>query len=339
MFFKKARVGIDLGSANTVIYIEKKGIALREPSVVAIDRTSKEPVAFGQEAIHLIGKTNKDVEIIHPIKYGVVDSMTLLKPMLSFFIKKALNKRTPQSEIVICIPSETSQISQKALLDVLKELNIHKAMILEAPYAAALGAKLPIQEPKGHLVVDIGSAVTDIGVLSYNDHVYSKALPIGGDLFDQYIQEALRLHYEMIISEQMAQKIKQEIGYAVLAASDEKETCLTAGQRATNFLPIERNVRSLIISRAIEPLIRQIITGIQDVLEQTPPELIVDISNSGLLLSGGTSLLKRLPERLQKELNMPVHLAEYPMDVVALGAGYVLDDLQRQIKKVERTKR
>lgn len=339
LLFRKSRVGIDLGSANTVIYIEKKGIALREPSIVAVDRSTKQPISFGLDAANLMGKTNKEIEIIYPIKHGLVDNITLLKPMLSFFIKKALSKRTPQSEIVIGVPSAASKISQKALLDTLKGLNIHRAMILEAPYAVALGAKLPIDQPKGHLVVDIGSSVTDIGVLSYNDMVYSQTLPIGGDLFDQYIQEAVRRHYNMIISRSVAQELKNNIGYAELSASDDKQIYLASGQQSNNFLPMQRNVQSLIIFRAIEPIILQIIAGIQTVLEKIPPELIVDISETGLCLAGGTAMLKRLPKRLEKELNIPVNEVDYPMDVLALGTGYVLDDLQRQIKKVERLRR
>ena len=285
--FGKQRLGIDLGTANTIIYIENKGIALREPSIIAINSETKEVVAYGKEAAALVGRTSDKYETIHPIQDGVIADFSLTKQLLAFFIKKALHRSLSKPEVVISVPSNISKVERRAVVDALKDLGIGRAMIIDESFSAAVGANLPIYEPRGHLLVDIGAGTTNIALISYGEVVKSLTSRAAGNAMNQAIKE------------------------------------LTAA----------------VVAQGLDEVIRQIATGIRQVLEVTPPELAADISENGIVLTGGAALLKRLPERLHDSVGVPVHLSQQPIDAVAIGAGKMLKTMTDQAKEKERNAR
>ena len=308
--FGKQRLGIDLGTANTIIYIENKGIALREPSIIAINSETKEVVAYGKEAAALVGRTSDKYETIHPIQDGVIADFSLTKQLLAFFIKNAL-----------------------------KDLGIGRAMIIDESFSAAVGANLPIYEPRGHLLVDIGAGTTNIALISYGEVVKSLTSRAAGNAMNQAIKELVRTHYHLVIGDQAAEDLKLSIGNAAYADYDKEDTLVVKGRNSGTGLPDSKEVTAAVVAQGLDEVIRQIATGIRQVLEVTPPELAADISENGIVLTGGAALLKRLPERLHDSVGVPVHLSQQPIDAVAIGAGKMLKTMTDQAKEKERNAR
>ncbi|MBS4462575.1 MULTISPECIES: rod shape-determining protein [unclassified Facklamia] len=337
--FGKERIGIDLGTANTLIYIENKGIALREPSIVARKKGTKEVVAFGREAEQLVGRTSENFEIIRPLRDGVIADFALTKLMLAYFIKKAIHRTVSKPDVVICVPSNISKVERRAVIDAIKDLGIRKAMIVDEPYAAAIGVGLNIYEPRGKMIVDIGSGTTDIAVISYGEIVKGKAIVYAGHKMNELIMDTVREDYQLAIGYQVADEIKCKIGNALYTTHDEQDKMLVKGRNIVTGMPDETVIRAQRISQVLDEVICPIITAIKQVFEETPPELAVDILDFGIILTGGGSLLKRLDERLYKELSIPVNLVDKPLDSVVSGAGKLLKEMERQSQQVERQAR
>lgn len=337
--FGKQRLGIDLGTANTIIYIENKGIALREPSIIAINSETKEVVAYGKEAAALVGRTSDKYETIHPIQDGVIADFSLTKQLLAFFIKKALHRSLSKPEVVISVPSNISKVERRAVVDALKDLGIGRAMIIDESFSAAVGANLPIYEPRGHLLVDIGAGTTNIALISYGEVVKSLTSRAAGNAMNQAIKELVRTHYHLVIGDQAAEDLKLSIGNAAYADYDKEDTLVVKGRNSGTGLPDSKEVTAAVVAQGLDEVIHQIATGIRQVLEVTPPELAADISENGIVLTGGAALLKRLPERLHDSVGVPVHLSQQPIDAVAIGAGKMLKTMTDQAKEKERNAR
>ncbi|XJS09904.1 rod shape-determining protein [Aerococcaceae bacterium WGS1372] len=336
MFWSKQRLGIDLGTANTIIYIEKKGIALREPSIVARKIATGEVVAFGKEAQSLVGRTSDSYEIIRPMRDGVIANFDITKQMLSHYIKQAVHRSISRPEVVICVPSNISKVERRAVIDAIKDLGISRAMIIEEPFASALGADLSIFEPKGKMVVDIGGGTTDVATISYGEIVDDLTSRAGGNRMNEAIQAFVREHYQLAIGYKDAEELKIQIGNAKFTEYDKDDKMLVKGRNIATGVPDERVIYAKVISQALDEVIAMIVSSVKQLLEITKPELSADIMETGIVLSGGGALLKRLPERLYDEIGIPVHLAKTPLDSVAIGAGKMLKEMNRQSREHER---
>ncbi|HFI0681831.1 TPA: rod shape-determining protein [Streptococcus suis] len=337
--FMKQRLGIDLGTTTTLIYIHNKGIALREPTLVAVNKSNGQPVAFGKEAEAMRGRTSEEIELVQPLREGVIANFTLAKQMLSHFIKEAVHRKSVNPEVVICVPSFISKVERKALVDTVKEIGIRKALIVEEPFAAAIGLDLPIEAPKGRMVVDVGGGTTDIAMLSYGEIVHANATVFAGNAMDQAIQDWLFHQHQCVISPEVAEKIKIKIGQAAFLETDVNDAMLVKGRSVVTGLPTELNVTTTQIHQALDPVIKQIVQAIKAVFQVAAPELVVDVLEAGIYLCGGGALLQGLADRLSRDLKVPVHLQQHPIDVVVIGAGKLLDRMNRQAKKLEKERR
>lgn len=337
--FGKQRLGIDFGSLNTIIYVQDKGIALRESSVVAVKRATKDIIAYGKEAEALIGRTSDEYEFIYPVKEGVIADFTLAKQLLAHFIRKALHRGLSRPDLVVCVPSGISKVERRAMIDAVKSIGIGNVMLVEAPLAGALGANIPIYEPNGQLVVDIGAGTTDIGVISYGEIIHAAQSQVAGVAFNCAIIDKVRESYRILISEEVAETLKRTIGNAHYTSADANERYEVTGQQLATHLPVQQVIDARVIAEAIDESILHIKTMIRHLLGQTPPEMIADIGRNGIHLMGGGSLLRRLPERLEEELGVKVHLIQQPYDAVAIGAGKLLKELSTQTKQKERDAR
>ncbi|MBG9985650.1 rod shape-determining protein [Facklamia sp. DSM 111018] len=337
--FGKQALGIDLGTANTIIYIANKGVALREPSIVALRKETGEVVAYGKEASKLVGRTSDTYETLHPIRNGVIANFSLTKQMLGHFIQQAVNHSFGKPEVVICAPSKISKVERKAIIDAIKALGINRAMIIEEPFAAAVGAELAIEEPRGKMVVDIGGGTTDIATISYGEIVHSLTLIAGGNSMNEGIAAHVRQEHQLVIGDYTAETLKMVIGTAMPEQGDLEDHLVVKGRNVALGVPGDAKVSSKLVLEAIDEVISQIIVGIKQVLEQTPPELSADIMETGIVLTGGGSLLKRMPKRIEKEIGVPVVLADLPMDCVAIGAGKMIKELDRQSRIIEKKSR
>ena len=337
--FKKQRLGIDLGTANTVMYLEGKGIVLREPTMIARDMKTKALIAFGKEAKDLLGKTSENIEIIYPIQKGVIHHFDLTKQLLTYFIKKVSVKAIGRPEVVIAAPSNISKVERKAFIDAIRELGVHRAMIAEAPFAAAIGANIHFFAPLGRLMVDIGGGTTDIATLSYGEIVDKGMIPVGTQQMNQMIMTYVREHLGMIIGPQTAEDLKNQIGNAAYDPNEMNESVSVKGIDIATRAPIEKTVPEELVAQALNEVIEHITMKIREVLSVTPPELAADILSHGMSLCGGGALLKRLPERIQQDVGVPVNIVSNPMDVVAIGAGQLLDQMQHYSKQIELSNR
>lgn len=339
MLWRKQRLGVDLGTANTIIYIENKGIALREPSIVAVDIETQEVVAFGKEAELLAGRTSEKYETIRPMQSGVIANFQLTKQMLSHFIKQAVHRSIVRPELVICVPSNITKLERRAVIDAIKELGINRAMIIDEPFAAAMGANLDISQAKGRMVVDIGGGTTDVASISYGEIVNDYTSPSAGNEMNEAIQSMVREQYQLAISFSASENLKISIGSAKYSEEDKADTLVVRGRNIASGLPDEKAISAKDVAQALDRVILNIVNAIRQVLEVTKPELSADIMETGIILTGGSSLLKRLPERLHDEITIPVHLANTPMDCVALGAGKMLKEMYSKVRIAEENSR
>lgn len=322
-------MGIDLGTANTLIYLKGKGIILREPSVVAIRNDStKQVLAVGDEAKEMIGRTPGNIVAIRPLKDGVIADFDITQTMLNKFIKKVTNNSSfVRPRIVVCFPSGVTEVEKRAIEEATKQAGAREVYLMEEPMAAAIGAGLPVSEPTGSMVVDIGGGTTEVAVISLGGIVTSKSLRIAGDELDQSIVAYIKKEYNLMIGERTAEQIKMEIGSAF---PDEEETSMDIkGRDLISGLPKVITVSSAEIREAIKEPVSAIIDSIKSTLEKTPPELAADIMDKGIMLTGGGALLKGLDKLINKETHMPVHIAENPLDCVAIGAGKALDQIEK----------
>ena len=325
-------LAIDLGTASTLVYVRGKGIVCNEPSVVAIEKKSGKVLAVGAEAKRMLGRTPGNIVAIRPIKDGVIADFDITEKMLSHFITKAHNRKAFVSpRVIIGIPAKITQVEQRAVRDSAELAGAREVYLIEQPIAAAIGAGLPITEPSGNMVVDIGGGTTDIAVISLSGIVYSDSVRVAGDKMDEAILSYIKRKYNLLMGDHMAEMIKMELGSAY--PMEEKRSMLMKGRDLISGIPKTLEVNSDEIREALEEPVCAIVDAVKIALENTPPELAADIIDRGIVLAGGGSMLRGLDLRLREEVNLPIITVENPLTAVVMGTGKVLDELDL-LKKV-----
>lgn len=319
-------IGIDLGTANTLVYLKGKGIILREPSVVAVNNQTGQVLAVGIEAKQMIGRTPGNITAIRPLKDGVIADFETTQGMLKYFIRKAMgNNPFAKPRVVICVPSGVTEVEKRAVIDSAMSAGAKEAYLIEEPMASAIGAGMPVAEPSGSMVVDIGGGTSEVAVISLGGVVVSRSLRIAGDEFDDSIIHYIKKEYNLMIGERTAEAIKLKIGSA--HALEKEETYNVSGRDLVTGLPKEITVTSQEIREALREPINAVVDSIKLTLEKTPPELASDIMERGIMLAGGGALLKGFDKLISDETGIPVFIAEQPIDCVVLGTGKVLEEL------------
>ena len=322
-------LAIDLGTANTLVYVKGKGIVLSEPSVVAVKKDEKggnKILTVGKEAKKMLGRTPGNIVAVRPLKDGVIADFEITEAMLRYFIRKVHNRTTlVRPRIVICVPSGITQVERRAVRESAESAGAREVYLIEEPMAAAIGAGLPITEPTSNMVVDIGGGTTEVAVISLAGIVYSKSVRVGGDKMDDAIVQYLKRTYNMLIGVSTAEAIKMTIGNVY--PSEEIETIEVKGRDLVTGIPKILTIDSEEVRKAISDQIGVIVEAVKTALEQTPPELAADIVDRGIVLTGGGSLLKNIDVLLREETRLPVTVAEDPLTTVVMGTGKVLDNL------------
>jgi rod shape-determining protein MreB len=335
--FQKS-IGIDLGTANTLVYDkQKEKIVLNEPSVVAIDRETKKVLAVGKEAKDMLGKTPDHIMAVRPLREGVIADYDITEAMIKYFIKKVFGKYNMiLPEVMICVPIEVTGVEKRAVLEAAISAGAKRAYLIEEARAAALGAGIDISAPEGNMIVDIGGGSTDIAVISLGGTIVSKSIRIAGNNFDEDIIKYIKRRHNLLIGEKTAEEIKIKIGTAI--PLEENETMIIKGRDLMTGLPKPLEISSSEVLEAIKDSLDAIVTSVKQVLEKTPPELSADIVDKGIVMAGGGSMIRNFPELLAKNTLLKVVLAGNALESVVLGAGLALDklDVLRKIEKAER---
>jgi len=322
-------LAIDLGTANTLVYVKGKGIVLNEPSVVAVHRDSKgtrKVLAVGAEAKNMLGRTPGNIEAIRPLKEGVIADFDTTEAMLRYFILKVHNRRTlVRPRIIVSIPSGITQVERRAVRETVESAGAREIYLIEEPMAAAIGAGLPVTEPTSSMIVDIGGGTTEVAVISLSGIVYCKSLRVAGDKIDEEIVQYMKRKYSLLIGERTGEQIKMTVGCAF--PDKEIQTMEVRGRDLISGIPKTIEVTSEEIREAISEPVSLIVDAIKDALENSPPELAGDIVDRGIMLSGGGALLKNLDRLIREETGLPVMVAEGPLSAVARGAGIALDQI------------
>ena len=318
-------MAIDLGTANTLVVLKDQGVVLNEPSVVAVieDAGKKSVLAVGDEAKTMLGRTPGNIAAIRPLKDGVIADFVVTEEMIKHFIKKVHKKTIANPRILICVPTGSTPVERKAIQDSALAAGARRVQLIEEPIAAAIGAGLPIQEATGSMVVDIGGGTTEIAVMSLGGVVYSESLRVAGDAMDNSLKDYMREEYNLMIGDSTAEKIKKDIGTAIPTNNN---TYAVKGRDLRSGTPKEVNISEQDTSEALNPILKEIVSGIKKALENTPPELSADLVDMGLTMTGGGSLLKNIDKRFSKETGLPVNIADDPLSCVAIGTGKALDD-------------
>ena len=320
-------LGIDLGTASVLVFAKGKGIVLHEPSVVAIDKNTNKRIAVGEEARLMLGRTPGNIVAMRPMREGVIADYETTELMLKYFLEKAGARRWPlfKTRVVVCIPSGVTEVEERAVKQAAYQAGAKKVIVVEEPYAAALGAGLDISGPTGSMVVDIGGGTTDIAVLSLSGIVTKRSLRVGGDKFDEAIIRWIRREHNLMIGERTAEEIKIMVGSAIPEGRPDHDEIDVRGRDLVTGLPKTIKVNSRECFVALEESVEAIVAAVKEVLERTPPELSADILNKGVIMTGGGSLVYGFDIRLSRETGLPVSLAEDPISCVALGTGKVLE--------------
>jgi rod shape-determining protein MreB len=319
-------MAVDLGTANTLVYVRGRGIVLSEPSVVAIDSRTGEVHAVGIEAKRMLGRTPGTIQAIRPLKDGVIADFDVTEEMLRHFIQKVHPSRWAHPRVVVCVPSGVTGVEKRAVEEATLSAGARTAYLIEEPMAAAIGAGLPVGEPTGSMVVDIGGGTSEVAVISLGGIVVSQSIRVGGDEMDEAIINYAKKEYKLLIGQQTAEELKLEIGSA--CPMSEEPQAEIRGRDMVAGLPKTVVLTSEEIRRALEEPLNQIIEAVKETLDRTPPELASDIMDRGIMLAGGGSLLQGLDERLREETQMPAHLAESPLTCVAVGSGRSLEEFE-----------
>ncbi len=320
-------IGIDLGTANVLIYIKGEGIVLNEPSVVAIEKDSKKPLAFGIDAYKMLGKTPGRYEAIKPMKDGVIADFDITLMMLNYFINKVKGFGIfKKPKIIICCPTDTTEVEKNAIREAAERLGAKKVYLEEEPKVAAIGAGLDISKPEGNMIVDIGGGTTDIAVLSLGDIVISKSLKVAGNTFDIDIKDFVKDKHKMLIGERTANEIKHEMGTAI--KPEKKKLMKIKGRDLVSGLPKSLSIDSNEIYQALSNDIKKIINAAKNVLENTPPELAADIYKNGIMITGGGALLDGIDKAFTDELAVNTNISDSPLTSVVSGTGILLDNLR-----------
>ena len=320
-------IGIDLGTANTLVNVRGKGIVLNEPSWVAINKRTREPLYIGAEAKEMVGRTPADIVAIRPLRDGVISEFEITQKMLEYFIYKAHRQSlvpVPRPRVVVGIPSGATNVEMRAVYDAAMSAGAREVGLIEEPIAAAIGAGLPIAEIRGSMIVDIGGGTSEVAILSVGGVVISRSLRVAGDELDQDIMQYMRNKYNLLIGERIAEQVKMAIGSAYHLP--EEKTIAVRGRNLITGLPESIEISSVEIREAISASITTIVDTVKDALDETPPEIIADLMDTGICLSGGGALIQGLDRRLQEDLHIRTWIADDPMSCVARGAGMILED-------------
>ncbi|WP_144094817.1 rod shape-determining protein [Croceicoccus sediminis] len=329
--FGSQNMAIDLGTANTLVYVEGRGIVLNEPSVVAIETLNgiKKVKAVGDDAKMMMGKTPDSIEAIRPLRDGVIADIEVAEEMIKYFIRKVHGGRKSMlryPEIVICVPSGSTSVERRAIRDAASNAGASQVYLILEPMAAAIGADMPVTEPVGSMVVDIGGGTTEVAVLSLRGLAYTTSVRVGGDKMDEAIVSYVRRHHNLLIGEATAERIKQDYAVATVPEDGEGETIHIRGRDLVNGVPKEITINQANIAEALNEPIGAIVEAVRIALENTAPELAADIVDQGIVLTGGGALIKGLDEYLREETGLPVTVAEDPLSCVALGTGRALEE-------------
>lgn len=322
-------LGIDLGTANTLVHVRGEGIVLSEPSVVAIQNGTNKVLAVGQEAKKMLGKTPGDIKAIRPMRDGVIADFEIVEKMIRYFIEKVHNRRTfVRPRVVIGVPGSITEVEKRAVRESVEQAGAREIFLIEETLAAAIGTNIPIQEPSGSMIIDIGGGTTEIAIISLGGIVTSKSIRIAGDEFDEALVNYLRKKHNLVIGETTAEEIKIKIGNVYPTKYDRKIKMNVRGRDAVTGLPRTVTFDAIEARKAFQEPVNDIVEAIKSTLDETPPELSADICDKGIVLSGGGSLIKGLDIHLSKITNVPVILAENPLISVALGTGKFLDEIK-----------
>jgi len=338
MWFKK-KVGIDLGTANTLVYVVKEGIMLNEPTVVAYAQDDKQVLAVGNDAREMIGRTPNSIVAARPMKEGVIADYTTTSAMITYYLRKALKGRVFWPEVMISIPGGSSQVEKRAVVAACKQAGASDVYLIEEPLAAAIGARIPISQPSGHMIVNIGGGTAEIGILSLGQLVVFKTVRTAGTKLDEAVLEHMRKKHNLHIGERTSEDIKMQIGNAHVKDLEEnkelKENVLEVkGRDSQSGLPRVMEVGEVSINKALQAPLKQIIDGIKEVLSESPPELAADIIEKGIVLSGGSSLLKNLDKYVTYYTGVPAFVVEEPLFCVIRGIGMAIENLDSYKKAI-----
>lgn len=321
-------LGIDLGTANTLVYVKGKGIVVREPSVVALQTDTKHIVAVGNDAKNMIGRTPGNIVALRPMKDGVIADYETTAVMMKYYIKQAYKSKglfSGKPYVMVCVPSGITAVEQRAVIDATRQAGARDAYPIEEPFAAAIGANLPVWEPTGSMVVDIGGGTTEVAIISLGGIVTSQSVRVAGNNMDEAIINYIRKHYNLLIGDRTAETIKVEVGSA--GDSEGIDNIEIRGRDLLTGLPKTIEITAEEISKALHDTVYAIVDAVKVTLEKTPPELAADIMDRGIVLTGGGALLRNLDKVISEETKMPVLIAENPLDCVAIGTGKALDHI------------
>ena len=321
-------MAIDLGTANTLVYVKNRGIVLNEPSVVAVlhNMGKSKVIAVGMEAKQMLGKTPGHIQAIRPMKDGVIADFVITEEMIKYFIRKVHNRRTfANPRVIICVPTGSTPVERRAIHDSALAAGARKVSLIEEPMAAAIGAGLPVNEPQGSMVVDIGGGTTEIAVISLGGIVYSRSVRIGGDTMDTAIIQFMRKRYNLLIGESSAETIKKEVGIAIAPKTGDGKTIDIKGRDLASGVPKEIELNQTQVAVALSEPIQHIVDAVKAALEETPPELSADLVDMGIVLTGGGALLEKMDEAIRDATGLPVTIAEEALNCVALGSGKALE--------------
>ena len=333
-------IGIDLGTATTLVSVQGRGIVIHEPSVVAIDKHSKRVLAIGAEAKEMVGRTPANIIAIRPLRDGVISDFDITEKMLHYFINKAQERKgllNSSPRVVVGIPSGVTEVEKRAVHDAALSAGAREAYLVEEPMAAAIGAGLPVSDSVGSMIVDIGGGTTEVAVVSLGGIVVSRSIRVAGDEMDEEIVQYARQKYNLLIGERMAERIKIAIGSAY--PLEQEQTITMRGRNLVNGLPQAIEISSVEIREALSGPVDIIVEAVKTTLDETPPELVADLMEGGIAMAGGGSLLQGFPERLSEETKMHVYRADDPVTCVVRGAGAIVEDLDRYYKVLASTDR
>ncbi|WP_034536430.1 rod shape-determining protein [Carnobacterium inhibens] len=334
--FGNKDIGIDLGTANTNVYVAGKGIVLKEPSVVAKDTVTGEIVAVGEDARNMIGRTPGSIIAIRPMKNGVIADYDTTAAMMKYYIEKAIGKSTSKPFVMICVPSGVTEVEKRAVIDATRMAGAKDAFIIEEPFAAAIGAGLPVMDPTGSMVVDIGGGTTDVATIALGGIVSSRSIRLAGDRMDDVIIHYVRKKYNLLIGERTAEQIKIQIGCASVEKATEYGVMDIRGRDLLTGLPQTIEISAVDIAEAIQEVVEGIIVAVRETLEETSPEISADVIDHGIVLTGGGALLKNMGDVIAEETDVPVFIANEPLDCVALGTGESLKHIDIYKKRANR---
>ena len=320
-------IGIDLGTANTIVYAEGKGIVLREPSVVAKNTKTGEIVSVGSEARDMIGRTPASIVAIRPMKDGVIADYDTTVAMMKDYIEKALGHKGSKPYVMVCVPSGVTEVEKRAVIDATRIAGARDAYVIEEPFAAAIGAGLPVMDPTGSMVVDIGGGTTDVATISLGGIVSSRSIRMAGDKIDDSIIYYVRKNYNLLIGERTAEQLKIDVASASVESAKQLDSQTIRGRDLVTGLPKTIEIKAEDVAEAIQEVVEEIITAIKETLEETSPEIAADVIDHGIVLTGGGALLRHLPDVISEATKVPVFVAQDPLDCVAVGTGESLKNI------------